>query len=256
MIEITLSFAVAAFIAGVLMFLAPCTLPLVPAYLAFISGVRTEDLSDETRATAARHKIILNGTAFVLGFSVVFVVFGVAAGALGSQIGQYRSLLSQIGGVFIIMFGLLMLNLFTIAPLQKERRISLPNCIQPGHSSSAFLIGTIFALGWTPCVGPVLASVILLATDSASLVSGGLLLAIFSLGLAVPFLLTAFVYARAEKIIAQYASLSLWVSRIGGVFLLVLGFLLLTENFQFTILFGERFFDWLGGDITWIYDYL
>lgn len=254
MIEVTFAFVISAFIAGVLMFLAPCTLPLVPAYLAFISGVSKNEITNPETKRKAKRKIIFNGVAFVIGFSVVFILFGVAAGALGSQIGLFRGVLSQLGGAFIIIFGFMMLGVIKFAPLQKEFKFKLPKVIEPGHPVSAFVIGNIFALGWTPCVGPVLATVILLATDSATVVSGGFLLGVFSLGLAVPFLLTAFLYARAEQTILRYGDITRWVNIVGGIFLIIIGVLLLTENFELTVIYGYRIFEFFN--FEGFYDYL
>lgn len=246
MIEISIAFTVSVFIAGLLMFLAPCTLPLVPAYLAFISGVKNEELQNPETEAHAKRTIIINGIAFVLGFSVIFVGFGLLAGLLGGQIGQFRNILSQVGGVFIIIFGLMMLNVIKIAPLMRERRIEFPTFLTPGNPASAFGIGSVFALGWTPCVGPVLASVLLLASTSATALDGAFLLAVFSLGLAVPFLFTAFLYIRAAKIISRISVVTKWISYIGGVFLIFLGLLLLTGNFGFTVEYGYKIFNFLG----------
>ena len=247
MLELTIPFVISAFIAGLLMFLAPCTLPLVPAYLAFISGVRPDDLRGASAHTA-RQRIMINGTAFTLGFSVIFIAFGVLVGLFGLYIGAFRELLTQIGGVFIIFFGLSMLGVFTIAPLMKKRAVQLPGALEPGRPMSAFLIGATFALGWTPCVGPVLASVLLLAATSATVLEGGLLLTVFSLGLSVPFLLTAFLYARASALIHRYAYVTKWVQLIGGVFLVCIGVLLLTNSFGLTVEYGYTLFNILGID--------
>lgn len=246
MIEISLAFSISVFFAGLLMFLAPCTLPLVPAYLAFISGVKVDAFQDPETRDAARRAVIVNGIAFVIGFSVIFVLFGLFAGLLGAGIGQFRTILSQVGGVFIILFGLMMLNVIHLAPLTKERRITLPPFLKPGNPVSAFGIGAIFALGWTPCVGPVLASVLLLASTSTTALEGGILLGVFSLGLAVPFLLTAFLYARASSFISRISTFTKWISYIGGVFLILLGILLLTGNFGFTVEYGYKLFDLIG----------
>ncbi len=245
MLEISLILIISAFIAGVLMFLAPCTLPLVPAYLAFISGVKQTDVQS---SAAVRKKIIKNAFAFVIGFSLVFIAFGVLAGLFGSFIGQFRVLLSQVGGVFIIVFGLMMLNLISVAPLLKERRMTAPAVFTPGEPLSALVIGFTFALGWTPCVGPVLASVLLLASTTTTIFSGALLLFVFSLGLAVPFLLVAILYARASGVIGQMSSITKWVSRVGGVFLLLIGFLLLTNSFGLTVEYGYKLFGVFGFD--------
>ncbi len=247
MLELNITFAVASFVAGLLMFLAPCTLPLVPAYLAFISGVKQDEVKDNKEA---RKKIRTNAIAFVLGFSVVFISFGILAGFFGSFVGPYRALLSQVGGAFIILFGLMMLNIINITPLMRDRKIALPKFITPGEPISAFLIGSIFALGWTPCVGPVLASVLLLATTKATVFSGALLLALFSAGLAVPFIVTAMLYARAGNLIAKYAHVSRVVSIVGGLMLIGIGLLLLFNNFGLTIQYGYQFFELIGiGDL-------
>ena len=246
MIEVGIGFAISVFIAGLLMFLAPCTLPLVPAYLAFISGVKSEELTDPNEKKAAKRAIRINGIAFVLGFSVVFVGFGLLAGLLGAQIGQFRNLLSQVGGAFIIVFGLMMLNVIKIAPLLKERKMQMPSFMTPGHPTSACGIGVTFALGWTPCVGPVLASVLLLASTSTTAVQGGVLLGIFSLGLAVPFLVTAVLYAEATTFITKFSSITKWISYVGGVFLIFLGLLLITGNFGFTVEYGYKIFNFIG----------
>ena len=243
MLELNITFAIASFVAGLLMFLAPCTLPLVPAYLAFISGVKQNEVQDDKEA---RKKIRINAISFVLGFSTIFISFGILAGFFGSFVGPYRALLSQIGGAFIILFGLMMLNIISIAPLMRDRKITLPKFITPGEPVSAFLIGSIFALGWTPCVGPVLASVLLLATTKATVLSGAFLLALFSAGLAVPFIATAMLYARAGNLIAKYAYISRTVSIVGGLMLIGIGFLLLFDNFGLTIQYGYRFFEFIG----------
>jgi len=247
MLELSLTFAVSSFIAGLLMFLAPCTLPLVPAYLAFISGVKEDEVSD---SLVARKKIRTNAIAFVLGFSVIFISFGILAGFFGHFVGQYRVLLSQVGGAFIIIFGLMMLNVLHFSPLMRDRKMKLPKFITPGDPMSAFLIGSIFALGWTPCVGPVLASVLLLATTKATVFSGAFLLALFSAGLAVPFIATALLYARAGTLITKYSYISKAVSLIGGFMLIAIGILLLFNNFGLTVQYGYQLFEFLGvGDL-------
>lgn len=254
MIEVDIFFVLSTFIAGLLMFLAPCTLPLVPAYLAFISGVKGDDLKDAETKRDAQRLILKNGLTFILGFSVVFIAFGVLAGFLGGQLGQFRVLLSQVGGIFIIIFGFMMLGVINITPLMKDHKMRLPSILTPGKPLSAFFIGSTFALGWTPCVGPVLASVLLLASTSTTAWEGGLLLAIFSLGLAVPFFVTALVYARATAVIESISGITKWISYVGGVFLILLGVLLLSGNFELTVEYGYRLFDVIGADA--IFDYL
>lgn len=246
MIEVSLALIFSAFVAGILMFLAPCTLPLVPAYLAFISGVKPDALRDPATATQARRQIVINGMFFIIGFSLVFIAFGILAGFFGSFIGQFRGVLTQVGGAFIIFFGLLMLNVFNIDALMRERRVPLPTAIKPGNPVSASIIGATFALGWTPCIGPVLASVLLLATTEGSVWSGGLLLGVFSLGLAVPFFLTAVLYGKAATTITHIQPFLRVVSVIGGSFLVFIGVLLLTNSFGLTVEYGYRVFDLFG----------
>jgi cytochrome c-type biogenesis protein len=243
MLELSFTFALSAFIAGLLMFLAPCTLPLVPAYLAFISGVSQDEI--KTRISAKK-KIRTNAIAFVLGFSTVFISFGILAGFFGYFIGPYRALLSQLGGVFIIFFGLMTLNIVHFVPLAREYKVSLPRFITPGQPWSAFLIGSIFALGWTPCVGPVLASILLLATTKATIYSGALLLALFSAGLAIPFIATAVLYAQASTLIEKYSTISRFVNIVGGLLLITIGVLLLFGNFGLTIQYGYAILEFLG----------
>lgn len=240
---LTIALGASAFVAGFLMFLAPCTLPLVPAYIAFISGVKEQDA--RSRASA-RRKIRRNALMFVFGFSLIFISFGVLAGFFGSFIGPYRSILSQIGGAFIILFGFMMLGALNFAPLQREYTVSLPKSIKPGERFSAFLMGSIFALGWTPCIGPVLATVLLLASTSATVVSGGLLLGIFSLGLAIPFLLTALLYAHIRTYIQMSSRVSQAISIVGGIFLIVIGVFMLLGNFGLTVEYGYQLLETVG----------
>jgi cytochrome c-type biogenesis protein len=226
-----------AFIAGLLTFLAPCTLPLVPAYLGFISGVTTDDLNNPETARTARRKIFLNGLLFIVGFSVIFIVFGTV---------PFRLWLGRIGGVMVILFGLFMLGVFKLPFLQVERRLKMPSFLTIGKPSSSFVIGGAFAFGWTPCVGPVLGSILLLASTSTSALQGAFLLAVFSLGLAIPFLLIALGFSRATAYIEKITKYLRVVSVIGGVFLIALGILLLTDNFSLLIQYGYQFFDFIN----------
>ncbi len=216
-------------------------MPLLPAFLAFISGVENDDDS-----VVARRKIIISALFFVIGFTFVFTFFGLLAGLAGGAIGPLRTYLTQLGGIFIIFFGLLMLGVFRLSFLSSDHKIKLPASVQPGHPSSSFFLGAGFAVGWTPCVGPVLASVLLLASTSSTAFSGAFLLLVFSAGLAVPFLVTAFLYSRASSMIAKYSYVSKFISQVGGVFLLFLGVLLLTDNFGLILEYGYALFGKLG----------
>ena len=184
-----------AFIAGLFTFLAPCTFPLVPGYLGFISGTSAADLRDPNRLHAVRWKIFLNGLLYVVGFSAVFILLGSLFGLGGAALVRYRIWLSRIGGVFVIFFGLYMMNLLRLPFLKflnTDTHIRATQWIRPGNPVSSFLFGATFAFGWTPCLGPILGSVLFLASTSGTVGQGAFLLAIFSLGLAVPFLIISF----------------------------------------------------------------
>ncbi|MEX2515098.1 MAG: cytochrome c biogenesis protein CcdA [Candidatus Paceibacterota bacterium] len=246
MIEVSIGLAISAFIAGILTFLAPCTLPLVPAYLGFISGVDQEKLKDPATATAARRRIFLNGLAFIGGFSLVFIAFGMLAGLAGTALAPYQIWMSRIGGVLVIIFGLYMLGFFKISFFQTDKRIPIPSWLTLGKPSSSLFIGGTFAVGWTPCVGPILGSILLLAGTSGTVMQGGLMLAIFSLGLAIPFLLIAAAFSKATVYIDKISKHLKWISIIGGVFLILLGLLLVTNNFGLTIQYGYEWLDFIN----------
>ena len=244
--ELTITLTLAAFFAGVLMFLAPCTLPLLPAFLAFISGTSEKNLRLKHTPAGLKRLVMRNAMAFVFGFTLVFVSFGILAGFFGSIIGPFRSVITPIGGVFVIIFGLFMIGFLHIPLLTKEYKITMPLHIHPGRPVSSFLMGGVFALGWTPCVGPVLATVLLLATTASTMISGIFLLLVFSLGLAVPFLFCALFYAHIAHIIEKYLTVSKWINYIGGVFLILIGVLLLTDNFGLTVEYGYLLLNAIG----------
>lgn len=243
--SLSLVSAVSALVAGGLTFVAPCTLPLVPAYLGFISGIDTD--SDQQQALTAnqRRQIIKNGAAFVVGFSIVFILFGMLAGLIGQALSQWQTALTRVGGVFIILLGLVMVFDIRLSAFSGTG-LNLPSWIQPGNVFSSLGVGATFAVGWTPCVGPVLGSVLLLASQEATVLSGGLLLAVFSLGLAVPFVLLAVFYAHISSWIQSSQQWITWVSRTGGVFLLLVGVLLFTNNFSLTIQYGYEWLDFIN----------
>ena len=246
MIEI--GFVISAFVAGLLMFLAPCTLPLLPAYLGFISGASLEDLKDPAKAKHVRRKIFLNGVFFVLGFSLIFILFGTLAGFLGQGLAPFRIWTARIGGALVILFGLFMLGVFRLPAFQVDKRIKIPSFLKIGRPSSSFVIGSSFAVGWTPCVGPILASILLLASTTSTALQGALLLSIFSLGLAIPFIAVAALISSSTRFIEKATKYLNIVSIVGGVFLVGLGILLLTDNFGLTIQYGYQLFEFIGYD--------
>lgn len=247
MIEtISIGFLLSAFFAGLLTFLAPCTLPLVPAYLGFISGVSEADAQDPKKGKAARRKIFINGVSFILGFSLVFIIFGTLAGIVGQELVPYRLWFGRVGGGLVIIFGLFMLGAFNLNFLQKERRFKIPKWLTIGKPSSSLVIGGAFAFGWTPCVGPILGSILLLTATTTTALQGAIMLSVFSLGLAIPFIAIAAGFSHATKYITKLSKYLKIVSYVGGVFLIILGLLLITDNFGLTIQYGYQFFDFIN----------
>lgn len=237
--SLSFTFLISAFVAGIITFLAPCTFPLVPGYLSFITG------SGRTRS-----KIFLNGVLYVVGFSSVFILLGTLFGLGGSFVFQYKEILIKFGGVFVTLFGLLMvgsaLNIHALRFLEADRRFRLGGKLTPGKPISSLLFGATFALGWSPCVGPILGVILTLAASSATVGQGALLLSIFSLGLALPFLLTALMVGWASTHFASIAKYLKWVSIIGGIFLILFGIMMATGNFVFWVGFAYRFFALFG----------
>jgi cytochrome c-type biogenesis protein len=179
-----------ALLAGVLSFLSPCVLPLVPPYLCFIGGVTFEQLTDDQEADAAsKRRVLLAALAFVLGFAVVFTAFGATASVVGQAIARHTDLLAKIAGGIIIILGLHFLGLFKIGFLQREARFHPER--KPAGLIGAFIIGMAFAFGWTPCVGPALAAILFVAGSEDQILYGASLLLVYALGIGIPFILAA-----------------------------------------------------------------
>lgn len=249
-----LTLVIPAFIAGILTFLAPCTLPLVPGYLAFIGGASVEDLKDPTKSKGARRRIFMNGVLYVVGFSLVFVALGTLAGFAGTALAPYRIWLTRIGGVLVIAFGLFMLGILKLPILNKDMQFKASRFMSGNRSRNSFVLGAAFAFGWTPCVGPILGSVLLLASTTTTALQGAFLLSIFSMGLAIPFLAIALGIGSASRYIAKISKYLHVVSIIGGLLLVGLGILLLMNKMTLLIAYGFRFFNFIGYER--ILDYL
>lgn len=180
---------IAALIAGVLSFLSPCVLPLVPPYLCYLAGTTIEEMREEgVGTTAARRDVMLAALSFVAGFSTVFVLLGATASALGQILRDYMWVLSWAAGAAIIVMGLHFLGVFRLAMLYREKRVEVGAPAGPG---GAYLMGLAFAFGWTPCIGPILAAILAVAGSSDTVYRGMSLLAVYSLGLGIPFIIAA-----------------------------------------------------------------
>ena len=215
----------AALLAGLLSFLSPCVLPLVPIYLGYITGTAVSSLDSSKRLTTLIHAAF-----FVLGFGLLFVALGATAGLLGSLVNTILPYLIKIGGAILIVLGLHMTGLITIPFLALEKRLELRQSERKNYGSS-FLVGVVFAAGWTPCVGPVLSGILMLAADSQTVSHGALLLAFYSLGLGLPFLVVAALVDVAVPALRKMAKYVRIVSILGGVLLILMGILLLAGWF-------------------------
>jgi cytochrome c-type biogenesis protein len=223
----SLPLPIAAFLAGLVSFLSPCVLPLVPGYVSLISGAGVEQL--KTQETQLLRKVMLNSVAFILGFSVVFITLGAVATEVSQMLSRYRSTLAQIAGVVIILFGLHLTGVFKIKALYTDARL---HSVKGGSTAwGAFVIGFAFAFGWTPCVGPVLTVILTFAAAQDSITKGVMLLAIYSMGLAVPFLLTALGVERFLKFYSRFRAHMHAIEVASGALLVVLGVLLVLGRF-------------------------
>ena len=235
-----------AFIAGVLMFLAPCTLPLVPGYIAFISGVSLGELQKPQLPASLRQRVIINSLYYVIGFSLVFIILGSIFGSLGSWLGANRLLLARLGGIVVVFFGLYLMGLIKMPALLGEYRWHLEKFLRPGHRGSSFLFGATFAFGWTPCIGPILGSVLLLASQTATALSGAWLLLVFSVGMAIPFLLLAWAIGWAANYLRKLGKYLNIISIVGGALLVFMGVLILTDKFGWWVQFSYQLFDFIN----------
>ena len=223
----SLPLPLAAFFAGLISFLSPCVLPLVPGYVSLISGAGVEEL--KAHDGQLFRKVMLNSAAFILGFSIVFIALGAISTEVGQILRFYKSTLARVAGVVIIVFGLHLTGIFKIKALYTDARL---HGVQGGSTPwGAFVIGFAFAFGWTPCVGPILAVILGLAAAQDSVLKGIFLLAIYSLGLAVPFLLTALGIGRFLKFYSRFRSHMHALEVASGALLIALGVLLVFGRF-------------------------
>ncbi len=214
-----------AFVAGLLSFLSPCVLPLVPSYLAYVGGSSVGG----SALRRSRSFAIRNSLLFILGFSLVFVALGASASLLGALLFEHRETLVRLGGILVVLFGLVMLGVFRLPLLQREARLRFA-----GDSSTpwgALLLGMAFAVGWTPCIGPVLGGILTLAASSGTLREGALLLGSYALGLGLPFFLAALALESFLTFSASFRRYLPWVERASGGLLVAAGILMLTGRY-------------------------
>ncbi len=213
-----------AFTAGLLSFLSPCVLPLIPSYVTFITGLSLDDVQH------ARRRALIHGSLFVLGFSLVFVALGATATAMGQLFYAYRAWISRVGGILIIIFGLYLLGVLNIGFFARERRFHLVD--KPVGYLGTVFVGVAFGAGWTPCIGPILGSILLFTSTQADFSRGIFLLIAYSLGLAVPFLLSAVAIERFAAFFQRMRRQLIWISRIAGLLLIGIGILMVTNYFS------------------------
>jgi cytochrome c-type biogenesis protein len=214
---------VVAFAAGVLSFLSPCVLPLVPSYVGFLTGMTL----DET--TARRRLAVTHALLFVGGFSLVFVLLGASATALGGALKHYQVWLQRAGGVLIILFGLVCLGVIRVGWMEQERRLQLRD--KPVGFLGSALVGMAFGFGWTPCIGPVLGAILSLAATANDVTRGMLLLGVYSAGLALPFLVAAYALDAFLDWFQRFRKYLPWVMRASGALLVLVGLLLVSGEF-------------------------
>lgn len=230
---------VAAFLAGLLSFVSPCVLPLVPSYISYITGLSLEQLSDAAERQRFRSAILTNSLLFVAGFSAVFISFGASASLIGQWLITYQDFIRKIGGVLIIIFGLYLVGALNLKFLSTEKRFHFNS--RPAGYLGSFLIGIAFAAGWTPCVGPVLGTILLYASTTNSLLTGVALLTAYSLGLALPLLLTALGVDRFLAYFQQMRAYLWGVSVVSGLFLVIVGGLIYANSLSTITSFLERY---------------
>jgi cytochrome c-type biogenesis protein len=234
--EVTL---LAAFAAGFLSFVSPCVLPLIPGYISFVSGVSVEEMRGDATPATSRVQVFVTSLAFVIGFSIVFVALGASATAIGKFMFAKLPLLSKIAGVILIIFGLHTMGVFRIAFLDAERRVHSQR--KPAGPLGAILVGVAFAFGWTPCIGPILGGILAIAGSKNSVGEGITLLAVYSLGLGIPFLLTSLAinqfFGAAKRIRRYYHGIEL----ASGALLIAIGVLIITGQLTIIVRFLQPY---------------
>jgi cytochrome c-type biogenesis protein len=228
-----------AFAAGVFSFLSPCVLPLIPSYLSFVSGVSLEEMRSEQARSRVRSRVVLNSVAFIIGFSLVFVSLGASASFLGGLFLSYRNVIRILGGIFIVLVGLYLVGAFRLAALERYLQFDFKD--KPAGYLGSVLVGITFAVAWTPCVGPILGATLALASTAGEVSRGTFLLSSYAAGLALPFFLSALAinsFLQFSKHMRGYIQA---IHVLGGILLIVVGILLITDYMTFLNAYVLRF---------------
>ena len=240
--------ALVALGAGLLSFISPWVLPLFPSYLSFITGMSAPALRDRARLRQQRYPIMLHALSFIAGFSLVFIALGASFSLLGSFLRTHLDLLQHIGGTVIIFFGLVLVGLFKVPLLMRTVNVQLHR--SPAGYVGAFLVGVSFGVGWTPCVGPILGSILLLASTTAEVERGVLLLGVYSLGLAIPFFVSSLAVPAFLQLFGRVAAYLRAIEVGGGVLMILVGTLILTGYFTVLNSYALRLVP------AWLWQYL
>jgi cytochrome c-type biogenesis protein len=219
-----------AFSAGLLSFISPCVLPLVPSYISYITGVSFKDLTDAESRSRLRWVTVSHSLLFIIGFSTIFILMGASASYLGQILARYQYWMMKGGGVLIIILGIHFTGIINLPFLQMERRFELRS--KPLGYVGSFLVGIVFAAGWTPCIGPILSTILIYASTSQDFSKGLLLLAIYSLGLGVPFFLSSLAFSSFLSAFERIKRYMRVITLVSGLFMIAIGILFLTDTFR------------------------
>ncbi len=215
--------------AGLLSFFSPCVLPVIPSYVSYITGIAFEDLTGQQDRARIRRMTILNSMSFIVGFSLIFILLGASSSFLGGMLSEHQDAVRKTGGVLIVLMGLYIAGVLKIGFLSSEKRMHIQN--KPAGLVGSFLVGTAFAAGWTPCIGPVLGSILLYASTANSVSSGMKLLSAYALGLGIPFLAASLAISTVLPYFRKISRYMRIISVMSGLFLVAAGILLFTGTF-------------------------
>lgn len=221
---------VVAFTSGVVSFFAPCVVPLLPAYVGYVSGVSVKELQKKGGVKRYRKQLILSSIAYMFGFAVIFVILGTTAAGLGSVLRSQDVWIQRVGGILVMLFALSFMGLFRLPFIPNMRQLKLPKWAEHLGYGRAFLVGVVFATAWTPCVGAVLGAILTLAAATGTAGAGALMLLVYSLGISIPFIVISLTIAHAPgvlKVITRYLGA---VTKISGILLFIIGFLLFNNT--------------------------